>query len=280
MMKKIILLLGVLLISNCSVFADCQYKCVAPYDTNSKFMNVLSTITGAKFTSEQIAKSIFKKEIAKIASGEKLVVDINSYSARDLKNGIFKSMKVSGKNVVIDGIHLSSIDMHTLCDFNYIRQKGKDIEILEDMPMSLSLSMSEEDINNTMKTDKYKKIIEDVNKLGLGGIKISSTNVNLKSNKFYYNIGISIPFVKTEKVVSIGADLNVKNGKIDFENTKLSSGTFNLDLKKIDFILNYLNPLDFSVKFLDNKSAKFSIKNINISNNVINTDGIVIVSKD
>lgn len=279
-MKKIILLLGILLLSNCAVLADCEYTCVSPYDTNNKFMSTLSTITGAKFTSEQIAKAIFKKEIAKIATGDKIKINISSYSAKDLKNGIFKSMSITGKNVVIDGVHLSEIDMHTLCDFNYIKQKGKDVTIVEDMPLSVSFKMSEEDINNTMKTDKYKKVIEDVNRIGLGGIKISSTSVNIKSNKFYYNIGISIPFIKAEKNISIGADLKVKNGEIDFENTKLSSGTLNLDLSKIDFILNYLNPLDFSVKILDNRNAKVSIKNIDISNNVISTEGIAIVSKD
>lgn len=279
-MKRIILLLGILLLSNCTALADCEYTCVTPYDTNNKFRRTLSKLTGIKYTSEKVAKSIFKKEIAKIATGEKINIKIESYSARDLKNGIFKTMSVTGKNVVIDGIHLSTIDMHTLCDFNYIKQDGQDVSIVEDMPMAISLSMSEKDINNTMKTDKYKKIIEDVNRLGLGGIKISSSSVEIKSNKFHYNIGVSIPFVKTEKMITIKADLKAKNGKIDFENTKLSSGTLNLDLKKIDFILNYLNPLDFSVKFLDNKNAKISIKNIEISNDIIKTDGIVIVAKD
>ncbi len=278
-MKKIILLLGLLLSNNAS-FADCEYKCVEPYDMNNKFMSVLSNVSGANFTSELIAKAIIRKEFSKIAKADKLKVDLDSYSAKDLKNGIFKSMSVKGNDVNADGIHFSTLEMKTLCNFNYVQQKGKDVIFKEDFPMLISASMNEKDINETMKSEKYKKVVDDLNKLGFGGIKITSTDVEIKSNKFYYNVGVSIPFIRGEKKISIGADLKVKNGKIDFENTKLLTKSLNIDLSKIDFILNYLNPLDFSVKVLDNKYAKFSIKNINISDNIIKTDAVAIIPKD
>ena len=76
------------------------------------------------------------------------------------------------------------------------------------------------------------------------------------------------------------AEFGKPNIRIDFENTKLTSNSFKFDLKKIDFIMNYLNPLDFSINIFDNKDAKVYIKNIAIKNNTIVTDGIVIVPKD
>ncbi|MBR1425032.1 hypothetical protein IJ579_05675 [bacterium] len=279
-MKKILLLMIVVVMNACGAFAQTGYVCVEPYDLNNKFMSALSTISGVNFASEIVAQNIMKKEFAKIGKGEDLKYHIDSYSSKDLKNGIFKSMSLTGKNANIDGIYLSSFDIHTLCSFNYVKQNGKNINFVEDLPLDLSLSMSASDINNTMKSDRYKKVIEDVNRLGFGGIKISSTAVEIKSNKFFYTIGISIPFVKVEKKISIGADLKVKNGKIDFENTRLMSNSFNLDLKKIDFIVNYLNPLDFSVKILDNKNAKVSIKNIEISDNIISTNALAVIPKD
>ena len=51
-------------------------------------------------------------------------------------------------------------------------------------------------------------------------------------------------------------------------------------MKKIDFILNYLNPLDFSVNILDNKDAKVSVENVDIRNNAIVADGVVVIPKD
>ncbi len=279
-MKKIILLLGFLLIANCSAFANCEYTCVEPYDMNNKFMSVMSSITGANFLTEKVAQSLLKKEFAKVIKGDDLKVSIDSYSSKDLKNGIFKSASVKGTKLNVEGVYLSSLEMNTLCNFNYVKQKGNGVVFVEDLPMSVALTMSADDINKTMQSDKYKKVIEDLNRLGFGGVKISSTKAEIKSNKFYYTIGVSLPFVKSEKTFSVTADLKVKNGKIDFDNTRLTSKTFNIDLSKIDYIVNYLNPLDFSMKILDNKKANVYIKNINISKNIISADGIAVIPKD
>lgn len=280
-MKKIIIL-GLLLFTTGNAFAaNCQYSCVEPYDTNNKFNTFISNITGLNFTKTKIAESVLKKSILKTVKGDKkLKVDINSYSAKDLNKGIFKSLTISGENVSIEDIYLSSLELKSLCDFNYVQYDKKgNLIFKEDFPMSFEITMDAEDINNTMKSEKYKKVINDVNKLGFGGIKVSSTNASIRGNKFYYTLNIQIPFIKEQKV-EISADVNVKDGKIDFDNTRLLSNSFKLDLKKLDFLMNYLNPLDFSVNIFNNKDAKVYIKNIAIKNNIIVTDGIVVIPKD
>ena len=60
----------------------------------------------------------------------------------------------------------------------------------------------------------------------------------------------------------------------------MASNSFNLDLKRFDFLMDYLNPLDFSVNIFNDKDAKIYIKNIAIKNNIIVTDGTVVVPKD
>ncbi|MBR1460877.1 hypothetical protein IJ596_04515 [bacterium] len=282
-MKKLILLLGLMLFTAPVSFgAECEYTCVEPYDMSNKFSSFFSSITGLNFAKTQISESVLKKAILKSVQGDKnLKVDIDSYSAKDLSKGIFKSLSMSGKNINIDGIYLSSVELKSLCDFNYIQYDKKgNLTFKEDFPMSFELEMSADDINNTMKTEKYGKIVNDLNRLSFAGIKVSSTAASIRGNKFYYTINVTIPFVREPKKIEISADLNVKDGKIDFENTRLSSNSFNFDLKKIDFIMNYLNPLDFSINIFDNKNAKIYIKNISIKNNIIVTDGIVVVPKD
>ena len=260
--------------------ADCEYSCVAPYDTSSKVSSFFSTISGSKLIKTKISEKIVKKSIAKTVKGGDLKVDIDSYSAKDLNNGIFKSGTITGKNVNVDGIYLSSLELKTLCYFNYIQYDKKgNLTFKEDLPLSFKLGMSADDINNTMKSSRYQKIINDVNKLGFAGISVSSTKASIRSNKFYYDIYISIPFMKDIKL-ELTADVKVKNGAIDFENTRFTSNSLKLDLKKIDFLMQYLNPLDFSVNIFDNKDAKVYIKNIAIKNNIIVTDGVVIVPKD
>ncbi len=282
-MKKIIILLGLCLLSStASIAANCEYSCVEPYDINGKFSTFISNITGLNFTQTKISEAVLKKSISKTLKGDKnLKVDIESYSAKDLKNGIFKSLLISGENVVLEDIYLSSLELKSLCDFNYVQYDKKgNLTFKEDFPMSFNITMDSDDINNTMKSEKYKKVINDVNKLGLGGIKVASTTSSIRGNKFYYALNIEIPFIKKEQKVEISADIKVKNGKIDFDNTRLASNSFNLDLKRFDFLMDYLNPLDFSVNIFNNKDAKVYIKNIAIKNNTIVTDGTVVVPKD
>lgn len=281
-MKKIVLLLGLMMIASTSAMAaECNYRCVEPYDMNNKFSSFFSSITGLNFAKTQISEAVIKKAVSKTIKGDKnLKIDLDSYSAKDLNNGIFKSLSMSAKNINIDGVYLSSVEMRSLCDFNYVKYDKKgNLTFKEDFPISFAFEMSSDDINNTMKSEKYQKVINDINKLSFAGIKVSSTSASIRGNKFYYVINIAIPFLK-EKKVEITADLKVKNGKIDFENTRLSSNSFNLDLKKIDFLMDYLNPLDFSVNIFDNKQAKVYINNIAIKNNVIVTDGIAVIPKD
>lgn len=282
-MKKIFLLLGMLLIANSSAMANCEYKCVAPYNMNNKFRTFVGAVSGVNLSAEKVGQKIIKKAFTKTASNDNLKVKLDSYSAKDLKNGIFKSLSIKGENVNINDIYLSYLELNTLCKFNYIKQVNNEIVFMEDFPMSFNIDLTATDINKTMQSKNYKRIISDLNKLGNsfgGGLQIASTKVAIRSSKFYYIIGISIPFIKSEQKIVINSDLVVKNGKIDFANTKLVSNAFSLDLKKIDFILNYLNPLDFSVNILDNKEAQISVDSVSIQGNVIKTKGVVVIPKD
>lgn len=282
-MKKIIFLLGILLVASNTVYADCEYECVAPYNLNNKARAVISTISGANAIVENRLESILKKEVLKIASADNLKINIDSYSPKDLKNGIFKSLEVKGDNLVINDIYLTSLDLKTLCKFNYIRQSGKEIVFVEDMPMSFSIAMSPDAINKTVQNAKYQKIVKDLNKIlssyGVG-FQVSSTKVAIKNNKFYYVIGFDIPFITKEQKIVIQADVKVRNGKIEFANTHLVSNKFNLNMKKLDFIVNYLNPLDFSVNIFDNKDAKVTVKNVEQRDGMLYADGIIVVPKD
>ncbi len=282
-MKKIALILGMLFVANSATFAACEYECVAPYDMNSKFRTVVGAATGFNSITEKKIESVFKKEVLKIASADELDVDLESFSPRDLKNGIFKSMSLKGKNVVINDISLTTLDLKSLCDFNYISTSDGNVVFKEAFPMSFDLTMSQDDLNKTMQNEKYRKIIRDLNTLGknyAGGLQVSSTKVAIKNSKFYYIIGFDIPFVRNEQKLVIQSDIRVRNGKIDYNNTKIVSGHFSMDLKKIDFIMNYLNPLDFSVNILKNKDAKVTVKDVDIQNNMIVSNGIIVIPKD
>ena len=282
-MKKILLVLGILFFSvNSANAVNCLYNCVEPYDLSHGMSRFMSAVTGSNLLAEKIAKIILKKEIMKNTDG-KFSVKVNSYSVKDLKKGIFKSLLVKGKEIDAEGVHFSKLTIKTLCDFNYISQEDPKKPIfMEDLPLSFSVVMSEDDLNSTMQTPEYEKMIEKINSYGanLGLFRIEDTKLKIKNNKLYYVLQVSLPFVKNVQDIIILTDLKVYKGDIDFANTHLVNKKLSIDMKKIDKIINYLNPLDFSLNILENKDAILTVQNVEIKDDKILANGLIVIPKD
>ena len=282
-MKKIILLLGILFVASTTAQAACDYNCVEPYDLNNKFYTFVGAVSGVNTVVENSVGGLLTKQVLKVASADDLKVDLNSRSARDLKNGIFKSFELSGKNVLVNDIHLVSLALKTLCNFNYVKPVNNDVVFVEDMPMSFDVVMDQDSINKSLTHPRYRQVVADFNKIAASyalGFRVNSTKVAIKANKFYFIVGMNIPHVRKEQKVVFESDLRVRNGKFDLSQTKLVSGNLRLDVKKIDFLMNYLNPLEYSVKFLDGHNAKVNVKNMKVEENVLYADGVVILPKN
>ena len=275
-MKKIFIILAMLLFTVGNCFAKCEYNCVEPYDLSNGFSRFMSTVTGSRALGNTVAQSILKKQIAKNIEG-KLDVDIKSYSVKDLKKGIFKSITIKGKNVDLDGVAFTSIKMQTLCKFNYISFEKEPV-FKEDLPIAFYVELTQDDLNKTMQTENYKRIISDVNRLGGSVFKVVSSRINIHDDKLYYILKVAVPFVRKTQNIVLESDLKVSHGEIDFANTRLVNG--GISLKNIDKVINFLNPLDFSLNILENKNADLAVENVKINGNKIIADGIILISKD
>lgn len=283
-MKKIILSFVLLLAVQGVQAQDCStLKCPAPYDLTSGFSRGMSTVTGQKFLSEKIGEKLVKKAIKKNITSGDIKVNLDAYSVRDLKAGRFKSLEINGKNVDIQGVYISSFNAKTLCNFNYIaNDKRGNYIVKEDIPASFNAIITEEDLNKTMLSSDYKRMIDDINSIGgnLNIFQITSTNIKLKNDKMYYVLKYSMPFVRKTKELVITANLRVENGQIELANTSFLNNSMALDVDKLSKLINYINPLDFSAKILENKDAKFNIETVNISNGKITIDGNMTILKD
>lgn len=283
-MKKIILSFVLLLAVQGVQAQDCStLKCPAPYDLTSGFSRGMSTVTGQKFLSEKIGEKLVKKAIKKNITSGDIKVNLDAYSVRDLKAGRFKSLEINGKNVDIQGVYISSFNAKTLCNFNYIANDKKGNYIVkEDIPASFNATITEEDLNKTMLSSDYKRMIDDINSIGgnFNIFQITSTNIKLKNDKMYYVLKYSMPFVRKTKELVITANLKVENGQIELANTSFLNNSMALDVDKLSKLINYINPLDFSAKILENKDAKFNIETVNISNGKITIDGNMTILKD
>lgn len=283
-MKKIILSFVLLLAVQGVQAQDCStLKCPAPYDLTSGFSRGMSTVTGQKFLSEKIGEKLVKKAIKKNITSGDIKVNLDAYSVRDLKAGRFKSLEINGKNVDIQGVYILSFNAKTLCNFNYIaNDKRGNYIVKEDIPASFNATITEEDLNKTMLSSDYKRMIDDINSIGgnLNIFQITSTNIKLKNDKMYYVLKYSMPFVRKTKELVITANLKVENGQIELANTSFLNNSMALDVDKLSKLINYINPLDFSAKILENKDAKFNIETVNISNGKITIDGNMTILKD
>ena len=279
-MKKIIL--SLLLLTGLAGYC-CDYTCPESKDITSSTSRFLSTVTGQKSLSQSIGNKLIQNALKQNVKSGTIRTNLQSFSTRDLKAGKFKSIEITGKDVNIEDVYVTYFHVKTLCDYNYIAfDKKGNITIKEDIPLAIEVNFSAEDLNKTMESGDYKRIIDDINSLfdGVNLFHIDSTSAKIKHNKFYYIVKYYIPMVKGTKTVVFVSDLSANDGKIEFENTKILGETKSINVKYFSKIINYVNPLDFSLEIQENKNAKINIKNVKIVDDKIIADGIIIIPKD
>ncbi len=281
-MKKILVLLGAIVISSGAAFsADCSsFKCPAnPYSDNLSISNV----TGTNFLAERIANTIIKKQILKDSQG-KYKVNLESYNITALKKGIFKSLEITGEDTVTDGIYASMIKLRTVCDYNYIEinNKEKTTTFKEDFGMAYAVQFTESDLNKTMANSQYTDLIRKVNSIGntTKMFNISSTSAKIINNKLVYVMRVAVPLLNLKKDVAIQTDLKVRNGEIIIDEAELMTEAMKVDVNKLLKLVNYLDPLDFSMELMKNKDANMQVKEVSIKDNKINVSGLITVDKD
>lgn len=292
-MKKLVLLFvfiaGFITLSNSSAMASSDYalcdymQMCSPktYDLSSKGLQITSRITGMTFLSEKIAQSIIKKELKK-ATKEKFKVEMHSFSANDLLHGRFKSLKISGKNLEIEGIYLSSFEAKTLCDFNYVEINKNTIKFKENMIMNFAMEISDTDLKRTMKSSGY---LDSLNKINLSGMgmtffKLSGADVSIKNNKLYFTVKVTSPFSTKPISIDVRSDLKVEEGRIVLTKVDLVNLYTIIDLSKITYLLNALNPLTFTTDIMNNKDSKIKIQSVDIIGDKIYVKGIVFIPKN
>lgn len=260
-----------------------DYSCVAPYDLVSSGGAIFTKVSGTNFLASKVAAKVLKSQIKKVADGD-FKVTVKSYSVPDLKEGRFKSLEIRGREVESEGIHFSTVDAKTLCDFNYVVYDGNKSTVMfkEDFPMSYSFTFSEDDLNETMKSKNYEKLISKMNKFGkkYSLFEILSTNVRVIENKFVYSFNLNLPIFNKQFTVALKSDLTVDNGRIVMKNAELVNNYAKIDLARLNRAFEELNPLEFSLELFENKYSDLSVRNVNIVNNKVNVSGIIYMPKD
>lgn len=286
-MKKIILAIAffsmIAIPAMAQISDNCYYKYCAPkpYNLSSHKNQITSNVTGMTFFAEQVAQHIIKKELKK-ATKEKFRVEMKSYSLVDLMGGKFKALKISGRNLDIEGVYLTSFETHTVCDFNYIKLDNKTIKFRENMVMDYAIEISNVDLEKTVKSKDYLDMLNNtkLSAFGITFFKLDGADVQIKNSKLYFTINVTSPLSAKPIPIMIRSDLKVEEGKIVLTKIDLVNMLTVIDLSKITYLMNVLNPLTFSIDILNNKDSKMSVRDVNIIGDRIFVKGNILIPKN
>lgn len=288
-MKKAIPLLifvtlfATILFANKTV-AVCNYKELCPkkaYGLSSKMSQSISMRTGATLLSEKIAQAKIRDDLKK-ATKQKFDVSVKSFSLQDLVHGRLKSITISGKNLNIEGAYLTSLELKTVCDFNYVQINKNPIRFKENMIVDFTTVISDQDLTKTMKSSGYLDKLNCVNVEGCGitFFKLSGAGVNIKNNKLNFKVKITSHLLLEKPLdIAMSTDLKAENGRIVLTKTDLGNIVKGVDLSRVANQLNSINPLTFSLDVLENKNTKMCIKKVEIDGNKIIVSGNIFIPK-
>lgn len=275
-MKKFLLLMLVIFIG----LEGCASEiCQTGYDLTSGWNRFASRISGSNFIHKTILESYLEKQILNYVDG-KVNINIDSFSTSDLKDGKFKSLSATGENIVFRDISASKITLNSICEFNQLAKTGNSTyKFVTDFPANATLELSKEDLNRLTNTTDFKKTIKNINKNLLGFMRIESLNFDISNNKLWYDFKFSTPFSPKKQSAKIGTSLYLNGNDVTVNTTDAQGKSTILSILNMTDALNYVNPLDFSSKILENSIINAKINEILIVNDKIILKAFVNIRK-
>lgn len=267
-MKKLLVL--ILLLINFIHIPAFSEEC----ETASKFVRVTTNAVGYNFVSKKIAQKVVCRALNKNAKGD-YKVSIDSFSGVDLKRGKFRGATIKGENISIDDeLFISTLKMQTLSDFNYIKYNKNPIVFVTDVPMSYEMTITEEDFNRILASNKVLKAFTQDVPL----VRVDRVKATFEDGKIRFSSKVRLPFCKPMKL-SVSAGVKVVDGQIVFD--EIDTSSIKSDLA--ESVLNYMNNHNILTKInlylFDNATTLLEVKNIKIDNDRIYIDGNITLNK-
>lgn len=285
MIKKALFLFSFMVIYATTTLAICNYTHLCPaykYNPAVKIGRVISRRTGATTLSEKIAQIRIKRELKKVTD-QKFDVTVQSYSLMDSIRGRLKSITITGKELNIKEVYLTSLELKTLCDYNYIQINKNPVQFKENMVIRFTTVISDRDLMRTMDSTGYLNKLNCVNIQGCGitFFKLSGAGVSIKNNKLNFKIKVISELLLEKPLdIAISTGLKVEDGRIVLTKVNLGSTKNKVDLSRVGYRIDAMNPLTFTLNILENENTKMCINDIKITGDRITVKGSVFIPKN
>ena len=193
-------------------------------------------------------------------------------------------MTITSKSMNLGGIYVSKFDAGTVCEYNHIGVKDKNLLFKENFVMSFSGKITKDDLEKTMSTPQYLKMVDSARVSVLGQVlfKLSMMKISIANNRLVFIANVMSPvFWGTEtKKITATSGISVVNGKIKYDNIKIQNSDFGRNLQYLLSLVNLVNPFTFEIKLSENTKGYTIIKNVIIENNEMKIDGVLYIPKN
>jgi len=195
--KKIFLTLFVFLIAY-QAQAENFYNYCSVNTAKKTFTGSIASFSGFNLLTRNIAENKIKKTIKK-ETNSKFKIKINNFFASNILNGEIKSIKATSKKYDYDGIHLTNMNITSICPYNRINFEDNKLYFVENMVLKYNVFLTEDDLNKTISSQKIDKRISSILK---------------KASKY----GLLLPLAKNLKSIAIPIKIDENNNAILYIN--------------------------------------------------------------
>lgn len=270
-MKKLLIFILLGAMFTTPVFAKAD-KTSAEYLKTSKHFAPMNPV--AECFAQKIIKKSLKKE-----TGANFKVKFDGYTLSSMKQGIFKYLEITGKNVDVEGINISYVNLKTLSDYNWVDYTQNPPVMKSDMTFAYELNLSEQAMNQALSTQDYKKSLKKVNDIAYPLFCIKNVRIKVKGDRLYIIMDYNFPIKnsKKDKTFAVSTEFKVSDGKILANNVKLDKAYGNIPLDKITNLVNLLDPLSFTLDLMDSKKCNAKVENVKIEDDFVKINGRIFV---
>ena len=242
------------------------------YLKNRKHFSILNPFA------ECAAQKFIKKSLQKETNG-KLKVKFDGNTLSSMKKGVFKNLEFSGKNLTIDGIEVPYLKIKSISDYNWIDYKQKPLVVKTDMNYAYEIHLSENSINAALNEKEYRKTLNKVNNIAYPLFTINDVDIKIRNDKFYMIVYYNFPIspAKKDKTFVFSTGFKVEDNKILTSNINIDKSYGNIQTNKVSNLINLLDPLSFTLNFIDDKKCKARVENVKIVDNIVQVSGKIYV---
>ena len=279
MMKFIFIILS-LLISSCIVYADdCTIVCPKESSQVIEGENLINKISGINFASKKLAETLIQKEL-KDELHSSFDADLDIFSVKKLKNGIFKSLTLKSRKIEYRALYMNNFTAQTICPYNKIIYKKSRLYYPDDLPFKFKSTITNENIQSTINSYEFQKEIErnSVSFNGVKGFELKSPTVKIINDKLYFEIPVKTFFGGFK--IKFNTDIAVENNKIILKDIAFNSKSNIMSNSMAGYLINKINPISYEIDSINTKYCKIYLKGIKIQNNKIDVSGIFIINKN